>query len=258
MNLAGTVCIVTGAGTGTGAACAMALASKGVRVVINYRRSEEEARAVLEQCRQAGGEAMLAKGDIALDGDCIRVATAAHTKWGRIDGLINSAGVTKFVAAHKLEGLSAQDWQDIYAVNVVGAYQMIRACVPHMKAGKGGAIVNISSLSGLNGLGSSIAYAASKGALNTLTLSLARALAPDIRVNAVCPGMIETRWHRARFDEEGYATFKADYERTVPLGKAATAEDVADAAVWLLEGAGQVTGELIRIDGGFHLGRSGR
>jgi 3-oxoacyl-[acyl-carrier protein] reductase len=114
--------------------------------------------------------------------------------------------------------------------------------------------VNVSSMSGLNGLGSSIAYAASKGALNTLTLSLARALAPAIRVNAVCPGMIETRWHRSRFDDSAYDKFKADYEATVPLGKACTAEDVADAVVWLMTGAAQITGELMQVDGGFHLG----
>jgi 3-oxoacyl-[acyl-carrier protein] reductase len=140
-------------------------------------------------------------------------------------------------------------------VNVIGAYQMIRACVPAMQRQGEGAIVNISSMSGILGIGSSTAYVASKGALNAMTLSLARALAPDIRVNAVCPGMIETRWHQDRFDAEGYARFKADYEKSVPLARVATANDVADAAVWLLEGARAVTGEMNLVDSGKHLGK---
>lgn len=124
-----------------------------------------------------------------------------------------------------------------------------------MKQQGAGAIVNISSISGVMGVGSSTAYVASKGALNAMTLALARSLAPQIRVNAVCPGLIETRWHLARFDAEGYAKFKADYEKTVPLAKAATADDVAEVAVWLLEGAGLITGECILVDGGLHLGK---
>lgn len=252
MNAQDKVVIITGAGTGTGAACATALSALGARVVINYRRSEQEADAVLRQCRD--GSALLVQGDVSSDADCRRIADAALTRWGRIDGLINSAGMTKFVSHQRLDGLDAQDWQDIYAVNVVGAYQMVRACVPAMRDQAAGAVVNVSSMSGLNGLGSSIAYAASKGALNTLTLSLARALAPVIRVNAVCPGMIETRWHRARFDAAGYEKFKTDYEASVPLGKASSAEDVADATLWLLLGAAQTTGELLQVDGGFHLG----
>lgn len=252
MTVQDKVYIVTGAGTGTGAACATALSSLGARVLINYRRSEAEARAVADRC--APGTTRLAQGDVSQDADCRRIAATALEHWGRIDGLVNSAGVTKFVSHARLDGLEAADWQDIYGVNVVGAYQMIRACAPAMKAQGAGAVVNVSSMSGLNGLGSSIAYAASKGALNTLTLSLARAMAPAIRVNAVCPGMIETRWHRARFDAAGYEKFKSEYEATVPLGKASTPEDVADAVVWLLTGASQVTGELLRLDGGFHLG----
>lgn len=252
MTIQDKVYIITGAGTGTGAACAVALSALGARVVINYRRSDAQAREVGDRC--APGRALTVQGDVSQDADCRRIAAVALEQWGRIDGLVNSAGITKFVSHLRLDGLDASDWHDIHAVNVVGAYQMTRACVPAMQAQGSGAIVNVSSMSGLNGLGSSIAYAASKGALNTLTLSLARALAPKIRVNAVCPGMIETRWHRARFDEAGYEKFKTDYEATVPLGKASTAEDVADAVLWLLTGASQVTGELLRLDGGFHLG----
>jgi 3-oxoacyl-[acyl-carrier protein] reductase len=258
MNLKGAVCIVTGAGTGTGAACAIQLARKGARVVVNYSRSEAEARTTAKACEAAGGEAVLAKGDVASDADCRALAKTALDKWGRIDALINNAGITKYAAATDLDALGAEDFQRLYAVNVIGPYQMIRACAPAMKAHGAGAVVNISSISGVMGIGSSTAYVASKGALNAMTLALARALAPAIRVNTVCPGMIETRWHKDRFDAEGYAKFKGDYEKTVPLGKAASPDDIAEVVLWLLEGAGLITGECILVDSGLHLGFGSR
>ncbi len=255
MNLKGTVCIVTGSATGTGAACAIQLARKGARVVINYTKSVKDAQETLEKCKAAGTDAIVVQGDVAVDADCRKLAQAALDKWGRIDALINNAGITKFAAAADLDALTAEDFQRIYAVNVIGPYQMIRACVPAMKRQAAASIVNVSSISGVMGIGSSTAYVASKGALNAMTLALARSLAPGIRVNAVCPGLIETRWHLSRFSEEDYAKFKANYEKTVPLAKAASADDVAEVAVWLLEGAAQVTGETILVDGGLHLGR---
>lgn len=249
------VCIVTGGDSGTGAACARRLAARGWNVVVNYSRSAAEAEATVAACREAGGDAIAFQGTVADDAACRALAAAATGRWGRIDALVNSAGITKFAHAAKLEALSADDFQQLYAVNVVGAYQMIRACVPAMRAAGGGSVVNVSSVAGITGLGSSVAYVASKGALNTMTVSLARALAPDIRVNAVCPGLIETRWHRARFDEEAYAKFKKAYEDSVPLATVASADDVADAVVWLIEGARVVTGELLKIDSGWHLGK---
>jgi 3-oxoacyl-[acyl-carrier protein] reductase len=255
MKLKDAVCIVTGAGTGTGAACALQLAKKGCRVVVNYNRSKQAAREVVDQCIALGGDALLAKGDVAEDKNCRAMARAALDKWGRIDALINNAGVTKFARADDLDALDAEDFQRIYAVNVIGAYLMTRACVPAMKKQGVASIVNISSLSGVRGVGSSTAYVASKGALNAMTLALARTLAPEIRVNAVCPGLIDTRWHSARFSPTDYKKFKAAYENTVPLGKSASPDDVAEVAVWLLEGAALVTGETILVDGGFHLGK---
>lgn len=256
MDLNNSVCIVTGGGTGTGAACAVQLARKGCRVVVNYSRSEKDALDVVERCRAAGADAVSARGDVSEDKDCRAIAQTALDKWGRIDALVNNAGITKFAAAADLEALDADDFQRIYAVNVIGPYQMIRACVSSMKRNGRGAIVNISSLSGVRGVGSSTAYIASKGALNAMTLALARALAPEIRVNAVCPGLIDTRWHASRFNADDYARFKAGYEKSVPLGKAASADDVAEVAVWLLEGAELVTGETILVDSGFHLGKA--
>jgi 3-oxoacyl-[acyl-carrier protein] reductase len=254
MKLQGAVCIVTGSATGAGAACAIQLARKGARVVVNYSRSADDARETLEACKAAGAEAILVQADVAKDSDCRALAQAALDQWGRIDGLINNAGITKFAAGHDLDALSAEDFQHIYAVNVIGPYQMIRACVPAMKKQGKGAIVNVSSISGVLAVGSSTAYIASKGALNAMSLALARALAPAIRVNSVLPGMIETRWHKDRFDAEGYARFKADYEKTVPLAKAASPDDVAEVCVWLLEGGDLVTGEAIFVDAGLHLG----
>ena len=258
MKLQGAVCIVTGAGTGAGAACAIQLARKGVRVVVNYSRSEKEAKDTVKACEDAGGEAILCKADVASDAECRALARAALDKWGRVDALVNNAGITKYAAATDLEALSAEDFQRLYAVNAIGPYQMIRACAPAMKKQGAGAVVNISSISGVMGIGSSTAYVASKGALNAMTLALARALAPEIRVNALCPGMIETRWHKDRFDAEGYAKFKQEYEKMVPLGKAASPDDIAEAAVWLLEGAGLITGECILLDSGLHLGFGAR
>lgn len=255
MNGEAKVCIVTGGGTGTGAACARHLAAKGWNVVVNYSRSAAEAEATVAECREAGGDAIAFQASVAEDTACRALAAAAIDKWGRIDALVNSAGITKFAHAAKLDALDAEDFQQLYAVNVVGAYQMIRACVPAMRAAGAGTVVNVSSIAGINGLGSSVAYVASKGALNTMTLSLARALAPTIRVNAVCPGLIETRWHMARFEPEAYAKFKQGYENSVPLATVASADDVADAVVWLIEGARVVTGELLKVDSGWHLGK---
>jgi 3-oxoacyl-[acyl-carrier protein] reductase len=255
MKLEGAVCIVTGSATGTGAACALQLARKGCRVVVNYTKSEKDAKETLAGCQATGAEAILVKADVAADADCRALARAALDRWGRIDALINNAGITKFAAATDLDGLDAADFQRLYAVNVIGPYQMIRACVPAMKQQGKGAIVNISSISGVMGIGSSTAYVASKGALNAMTLALARALAPQIRVNAVCPGLIETRWHLSRFNKEDYARFKQNYEKTVPLAKAASPDDVAEVALWLIEGADLVTGESILVDAGLHLGK---
>jgi 3-oxoacyl-[acyl-carrier protein] reductase len=245
--------IVTGSATGIGAACALRLAAKGARVTINYSKSEKEAREVAAACEAAGGQAIVVRADVSSDADCRALADATLDAWGRIDGLINNAGTTKVVPHADLDGLDAADFQRIFGVNVVGAFQMVRAVAPAMQRQGRGAIVNISSIGGIAGDGSSIAYAASKGALNTMTLSLARALGPAIRVNAVCPGFVETRWSRTNLGD-AYETKKRGYEAASPLGSVLSPDDVADAAIWLLEGASKVTGEVIRVDSGWHLG----
>ena len=179
---------------------------------------------------------------------------AGAKAWGRIDGLINNAGTTHFNNHANLEGLSADDFHRIYGVNVIGPYQMTRAVAEQMKKQGNGSIVNVSSVAGVMGVGSSIAYTASKGALNTMTLSLARALGPEIRVNTICPGFITGRWLRGGMGDEAYEAAKAHQERATPLRKAGTPEDMAQAAVWFIEGADLITGEILIVDAGSHLG----
>lgn len=256
MDIKGGVTIVTGSATGVGAACVKLLASKGCNVVINYTKSEAEAKETQAECDALGVETLLVQADVSVDADCRRMAQAAIDKWGRIDGLINNAGTTHFMNHANLEGLSADDFQRIYAVNVIGPYQMTRAVVPQMQAQGNGAVVNVSSVAGVMGVGSSIAYTASKGALNTMTLSLARALGPEVRVNTICPGFIQGRWLRGGLGDEVYEAAVAAQERNTPLKKAGTPEDMAQAAVWFVEGADLITGEILIVDAGSHLGQA--
>lgn len=247
--------IVTGSATGVGAAAALMLAQRGCNVVINYTKSEAEARETADACRAAGAEALVCQGDVGEDTACRSLAQAALDAWGRIDYLVSNAARTKFNAYADLEGLSAEDFLAIYRVNVVGAYQMVRACVPAMQARGAGAVVMVSSIGGVTGMASSMAYASSKAALNLLTKSLAVTLGPAIRVNAICPGMIQTRWLKAGLDDARYAATVEVGTRMSPLQKVATAEEVAESIVWLLEGAPLLTGQVILNDAGVHLGQ---
>ena len=251
------VAIVTGAGTGVGAATALALARRGYDLLVNYSRSETEARASEQACREAGADTLLAQGDVAVDADCRRLVDAAVARWKRLDVLVNNAGITTFVGSGNWDALDADAFQRIYAVNVLGAFQMVRAAAPHLKAARG-AIVNVSSIAGALGIGSSIPYIASKGGLNAMTLHLARTMAPEVRVNAVCPGMITTRWFPQGIGEENARKLKAGYEANAPLGTSCSAEDVAEAVVWLADGARTVTGEIVLLDSGTHLGTAMR
>ena len=245
--------VVTGSATGIGAAVALALASRGWGVAINYTRSEHEARETVAACRAAGGNAVLCRGDVAVDADCRRIVATALDAFGRVDALVNNAGTTKFVAADDMDALDSADFDRIFAVNVRGAFQMTRAARTALEASGHGAIVNVSSYSGMNGLGSSLAYAASKGALNTLTKGLAHTLAPHVRVNAVCPGYADTRWARVGLQDEAYERFKASLEATLPLGRMPSAVDVAETVLWFLTAGRTVTGQLLVVDSGEHM-----
>ena len=248
------VAIVTGSATGVGAATVLLLARRGYNVLINYSKSEAEAKASQAECHDAGADTLLVQGDVAQDAECKAIVQAAVARWGRIDALVNNAGVTSFAGAANWDALDAQTFERILGVNAMGAFWMVRACVPHLKATGAGAIVNVSSIAGALGVGSSVPYIASKGAVNAMTLYLARALAPEIRVNAVCPGLITSRWFVDGMGQEGFEKVKTLYEQTTPLGRACTPEDVAEAVVWLVDGARTVTGELVLLDSGMHLG----
>jgi NAD(P)-dependent dehydrogenase (short-subunit alcohol dehydrogenase family) len=247
------VALVTGSATGVGAATAVALARRGYDLLVNYSKSEAEAKASQAACRDAGADALLLRGDVSDDADCRSMVQAVIERWGRLDALVNNAGISVFGAASSWDALDAAAFQRILGVNTVGMFQMVRACAPHLKASRG-AIVNVSSIAGALGIGSSVPYIASKGAVNAMTLYLARELAPEIRVNAVCPGLITSRWFVDGIGEAGYEKVKASYEQRAPLGLACTPEDVAEAVVWLVDGARTVTGELVLLDGGMHLG----
>ncbi|MFP4003747.1 MAG: SDR family NAD(P)-dependent oxidoreductase [Alphaproteobacteria bacterium] len=254
MDTHGRVALVTGSATGIGAASALKFAQRGLDVVINYSKSAKEAEESRAACEAEGVKAIAVQADVSQDSDCRKLAKAALDAFGRIDVLVNNAGGTKFADHADLDALDAEDFQRLYAVNVVGPYQMIRACAPAMKAQGRGAVVNVSSIAGVAGIGSSVAYAATKGALNTMTLSLARALAPEIRINAVCPGFVGTRWFRDRFGEEGFQSLVQHMQNTTPLQTAGTPELVADSVVFMgLEGAEHITGETLLTDAGLHL-----
>ena len=251
------VALITGSGTGVGAASALALAARGWHVVINYTRSEAEARATQAACEAHGVQTLLLQGDVADDTACRALVQATLDRWGRLDALVNNAGVTSFAGAANWDAIDAETFQRIIGVNAMGAFQMIRAAAPHLQASSG-CVVNVSSTAGALGIGSSVPYIASKGALNAMTLYFARALAPAVRVNAVCPGLITTRWFSDGIGEEGFRKVKAGYEAAAPLARASEAQDVAEAILWLIEGARSTTGELLMLDGGMHLGaRSG-
>jgi NAD(P)-dependent dehydrogenase (short-subunit alcohol dehydrogenase family) len=255
----GLCAIVTGSASGLGAATAEILAGSGARLVINYSSSQKEAEATAETCRKAGAaEVLVAQGDVSKDEDCRKIVAAA-SGWGRLDILVNNAGTTKHVAHADLDGLSAEDFQRVYGVNTIGPFQMVRAARSLLEAGakvsgRPSAVVNVSSVAGISGVGSSIAYAASKGALNTMTLSLSRALAPLIRVNTVCPGYIDTPWFTKGRGEAQAKQVRDNVVAKVPLKIASSAEDIAQLVCFLaMPASSNMTGEVVRMDAGMHL-----
>lgn len=242
------VAIITGSASGIGAATALELSRRGYSVLINYSKSREQAEEVAAKCKGS----IVVQADVGDDAGCRKLAQAALDKWGRIDALVNNAGTTKFVKHADLDGLSADDFLRIYRLNVAGPFQMTRACAPALKSAKG-AVVNVSSVAALLGTGSSMAYAASKAALNSLTFSFARVLGPEVRVNAVCPGYVDTPWQHNALGMAGANKAAELYSAMVPLKDYARPEDLAETICWLIEGARQVTGETIFVDGGLHI-----
>ena len=247
----GGVAIVTGGGTGIGASVVRMLAARGVRAVINYASSRDDAEAL---AAAVGNGSIAVQADIVEDAACRALVGAATEAFGRVDFLVNNAGRTKFANHEDLDALDAEDFVDIYRLNTVAAFQMIRAAAPALRQSDMGAVVNVASVAGVFGMGSSVAYAASKGALITLTNSLARVLAPAIRVNAVAPGYVGTGWFEKRLGEEGFARLNARIAAATPMAMAAGPDDIAGPIVMLLDPASRVmTGECLLLDAGTHL-----
>ena len=247
------IAIITGGGTGVGAATSRMLAARGHHVLINYSRSEDASAQVVKECIALGAEAFAVKADVARDSDCRALVQQAVARWGHVDALVNSAGTTRFIPMADLDAVTTDDFEQVYAVNTIGPFQMARAVKAHMP--QGSAIVNVSSIAGLTGSGSSLPYVLSKAALNMLTVSLARTLAPAIRVNAVLPGMIDGRWMRDGLGDEAFERVKGKYANAAALGTISQPEHIASAVCWLLEADSMVTGQLIPVDAGFMLGR---
>jgi 3-oxoacyl-[acyl-carrier protein] reductase len=241
------VVLVTGSATGVGRACAVKFASMGFDVVVNYPGAdEEEAKETVRLVEAEGMTALLSPCDVSRDDEVVAMLAATEKVFGYLDVLVNAAGATAFVKHDDLQGLSEAQWDSILAVNTKGPFFVTRAAVPLLEGRKGAAVVNVSSVAGISGFGSSIAYCASKGALNTMTRSLARALAPKIRVNAVCPGPIDSRWLRQDMSEEEIS----DRVSTFPIPRLSSPGDIADTVTYLAMGTAMTTGQILVVDGG--------
>lgn len=259
MSLKGNIAILIGAGriNGVGAATALLLAEEGCNILINCHKNELQATQIVNDCRKLGVEAELFMADASKSSSCKEMAQYVQQKWGKANILVNCIGMTKIVPYDRLDQLTEDDFAKIFSVNVTAPYLAVQAFEKMLKNSGNTSVVNVSSISAMNGYGSSIAYCASKGALNTLTLSLAQALAPNVRVNAVCPGFIDSSWWEestAKDTEKYNSLVKSVKERSL-LNQIIKPSDVADVIVNIIKSS-RMTGELIRLDSGSHLSGS--
>jgi 3-oxoacyl-[acyl-carrier protein] reductase len=237
------VFIITGGGTGIGKATALKLADMGAKLVINYSNSETEAKKVVEEIIEKGGTAFAFKANVANEQEVNEMIHQTVTQFGRLDGLVNNASITAQISMNDLESATDDVWDSLYDVNVKGMFHCVKAAVPHMKKQKSGAIVNVGSVAGTTGIGSSIPYAATKAAIHTMTKSLAIALAPHIRVNCISPGAVDTRWWSGNEDK------MYQLAGNLPLQRISSPEDIADAILFQLKQE-SVTGQVFTIDNG--------
>jgi len=246
VNLEGKAAIVTGAGVSVGRAVALDLARRGVAVAVNYSRSQAEAEQTAADCEKLGARAICVQADVGRDDQVRAMTEKAVAAFGRLDVLVNNAGVTRFIDHADMEKVGEDDWDFIFRTNVWGTFVCTRAAVPALRRDGGGVVINLSSVAGVYGTGSSVPYCASKAAINNMTVTLARALAPDIRVNAVAPGFIDTRWWSEREHADAIKQFAA---AAAPLKKVCQAEDVSKVVVDLAT-SDLVTGQIVIVDGG--------
>jgi 3-oxoacyl-[acyl-carrier protein] reductase len=243
------VALVTGAATGIGRAAAMGLAKAGFDVVINYSRSGKEARKTAELAQTQGARTLLFQCDVSDDACVRKMLEATRQEFGRLDALVNNAGITSNVAPKDFEAMTAEEWDRVFAVNVRGMFQVTRAAAPLLKESRG-SIVNTASIVGMRPGPQPLPYAASKAAVISLTRLLALNLGPEIRVNAVAPGWIEGDW-MVRMLKDKYDELMGRRAKMTPLKRVAKPEDVAEVIVNLIVSNHFVNGETIVIDGGF-------
>lgn len=237
------VALVTGSATGIGRSVAEMLADRGYDVVVNYSKSVAEAEETARSVEARGARALLVQAKVGDDAAVRSMVAKAVDTFGGLDVLVNNAATTRFIGHTDLEAVTDEVWDDILNVNVKGLFSCCRAAMPHLRA-RNGRIVNIASVAGIAGSGSSVPYAASKGAVITITKSLARAFAPEVRVNAVAPGPVQTRWLADHQDMVAKAM------ELTPLGRPATPDDIAEAVVFLADITTMMTGQVLVIDGG--------
>ncbi len=252
MDIAGKVAIVTGSSAGVGRATAEQLATLGAKVVVNYAHSQSDAEETVEGIRAGGGEAIAVQADVGEDAQCRALVQHAIDEYGALHILVNNAGTTHFIAHDDLDAVTDDVWDDIMGVNVRGIFNCTRAAAPHMKAAGEGAVVNVASIAGVRGVGSSIPYAVSKAGVIVMTKSLARVLGPEVRVNCIAPGFIDGRWLRGGIGEN-YDQVKAATASRTPLQDVSTPETCADAILAFVHSNVFVTGQTIIVDGGSSL-----
>ncbi len=251
VELDGKRAIVTGGGTGVGRETALELARRGCSVLINYSRSRAEAEATASEIEALGVGAVAMLADVADDAACRAMVGRATDGFGGLDVLVNNAGTTRFIEWNDLEAVRTEDWERIFAVNLRGVFQCIRAARTALAGQGGGEIVNVASLAGISGGGSSIPYATSKAAVIALTQGLAPTLGPEIRINAVAPGFITGRW-LGRGLGDAYEPVKDLMSQRAPAGRVCDPSDVAAAIVALIAGSDMVSGQTVVVDGGVH------
>ena len=244
MKLKDKVALVTGGGTGIGRQTSLLFAKEGAAIAVNYSRSEADARGTVSQIQKLGASAIAVRADVSKDAEVRAMVEKVVTELGGLDILVNNAGVTRKVEHGDMEELTEEDWDRALGVNLKGAFFCSRAAAPHMVNGGSGAIINNSSIAALHGSGSSIAYGASKAGVIYLTKCLARALAPTIRVNAIAPGYVDTRWTAP------WAEFRSAHEQATPLKRVADPKEIAELTLFLTADAGFITGQTIVVDGG--------
>jgi len=247
MKLAGKVALITGGGTGIGRAISLSFAREGAVVVINYSKSETDAAKTSAEVQASGGQSSIVKADVSSDKQVRSMVGQVLEKWGRLDILVNNAGFTRFIDHANLEAMEEEIWDNIFAVNLKGVFFCCRAVAPVMKKQGSGRVINIASVAGITGNGSSIAYCASKAGVISVTKSLARVLAPEATVNAIAPGLIDTRWLDgvARAD-----SMRQNFQNAALLKRVGTPEDIAEVALSMAADWGFVTGQVVVVDGG--------